>query len=398
MFKSISRNNRLFMLGNFLFALSYGLWMNLRQIHLLDLDATPAQIGTVFALVSLAGGLLPLPAGILSDRIGPKRVVLVAWAVAAAGALTAARAHTWLIASAGYIIFMLCIAANPATISYVLLNTPNQDREGAAESVMATVFASWPAAMIFAPALGGWIADRWSIQTDLWLGAIGLLMAVGSFSLATDTQPTNVPGRSSTRALLGNRQFITLAAYFSIAVMALYLGFILTPTYLEDGRGFSTSFIGVMFSLSSVGTLLFRTVVIKYKPRLSFAILVGAAALGTLWLWRANGQVSTGAAFILLGAIPTTWVVMQASIGRSVPEQVRGLALGITESLYYVGVALVSWLAGQFYGWTPAHDLPLIYGAVAILLILVLWAVVPLERQSLGGKRKAEGAMQETNV
>ena len=398
MFKSISRNNRLFMSGNFLFALSYGLWMNLRQIHLLDLDATPAQIGTVFALVSLAGGLLPLPAGILSDRIGPKRVVLAAWLIASAGTLIAALAHTWPLAAVGYIIFMLCIAANPATISYVLLNTTDQDREGSAERVMATVFASWPAAMIFAPALGGWIADRWSIQADLWMGTIGLLMAVGSFSLATDTQRTSVPGCSGPRVLLRNRQFIALAAYFSFAVMALYLGFILAPTYLEDAQGFSTGFIGVMFSLSSVGTLLFRNVVIKCKPRISFAVLVGAACLGTLALWQVKGQIWTGAAFVLLGAISTTWVVMQASIGRSVPEQVRGLALGLTESLYYGGVAVVSWLAGQLYGWTTTHKLPFIYGSVAMLIVLVVWTVVPLDRQTLGAGRKTKGAVQETNV
>jgi MFS family permease len=167
MFKSITRNNRVFMLGNFLFALSYGLWMNLRQIHLLDLGATPVEIGTVFALVALTGGLLPLPAGLLSDRVGPKRVILAAWLVAAAGALTAALARTWLLASAGYVIFMLCIAANPATVSYVLLNTPDRDTAGSAERVMATVFASWPAAMVFAPALGGLTAAWLGIQAVL---------------------------------------------------------------------------------------------------------------------------------------------------------------------------------------------------------------------------------------
>ena len=54
MFKSINRNNRLFMLGNFLFALSFGLWMNLRQLHLLAFGATAAEIGSVFALAAAA--------------------------------------------------------------------------------------------------------------------------------------------------------------------------------------------------------------------------------------------------------------------------------------------------------------------------------------------------------
>lgn len=392
MLKSINRNNRLFMLGNFLFAVSYGLWMNLRQLHLLDLGATPAEIGTVFALIALAGGLLPLPAGMLADRIGPKRVILVAWLLAFVGAFTAALARTWPFAGAGYVIFMLCIAANPATVSYVLLNTADHDREGSAEGVMATVFASWPAAMIFAPALGGLIADRLNIQADLWIGAAGLLLAVGVFALADNTQPTRVKGRSNPLVLVGNWHFVTLAIFFSIALTALYLGYALVPTYLEDARGFSAGFIGVLFSLSSVGTLLFRSVVIEFRPRLSFAILVSAVWLGTLGLWQARGEVWTGAAFLLLGAISTTWVVMQASIGRSVAEHARGFALGITESLYYGGIALASWLAGQFYAATPEHDLPLIFGLAAMLVVLVLWVVLPLRHQPSRAKREAEGA------
>ena len=381
MFKSISRNNRLFMLGNFLFALSYGLWMNLRQLHLLDLGATPAQIGTVFALVSMSGGLLPLPAGMLADRIGPKRVILAAWLIAAAGAMTAALARTWQSASIGYIIFMLCIAANPATVSYVLLNTIQGEKKDSAESVMATVFASWPAAMVFAPALGGLIADRLDIRADLWLGAGGLLAAVAVFMLAGNTQSTGAAERSNPRQLAGNRPFITLAVYFSVALAALYLGFALAPTYLEDARGFSTGSIGILFSISSIGMLLFRSVVIEFRPRLSYAILLGAAWLGTIILWLSGGAVWTGVAFMLLGAISTTWIVMQASIGRAVTENVRGLALGITEALYFGGVALASWLAGQLYGRTSAHDLPLIFGMAAILVVLGIWWVLTSKRQ-----------------
>lgn len=92
MFRDINHNNRLFMLGNFLFALSYGLWMNLRQLYLGDLGGSRAEIGTVFGVMALAGGALPLPAGILADRIGPKRVILGAWCLALLGTLIAASA------------------------------------------------------------------------------------------------------------------------------------------------------------------------------------------------------------------------------------------------------------------------------------------------------------------
>ncbi len=392
MFKSLNHNNRLFLLGNFLFALSYGLWMNLRQLHLLALRATPAEIGTVFAVVAVAGGLLPLPAGILADRIGPKRIILGAWAVAVAGALTAALAQSWPLAAAGYLIFTLCIAANPATVSYVLLNTPDRDKEGNAERVMATAFISYPVAMVFAPALGGLITDHWSIQADLWLGAAGLLAAVGVFALADDSRAATTGHQSSLR-LAGNRSFVSLAVFFTITLVALYLGYALVPTYLRDARGHSAGSIGILFSLSAVGMLLYRIVIVYLQPRSSFAVLVGLAWLGMLGLWRIRGDVGTGAVFVLLGAITATWVVMQASIGRAVPDDLRGLALGITEALYAGGIALASWLAGQLYGLTPAHDLPLLAGSAAILVMLILWELMPLGRQpSAAARASAVGA------
>jgi predicted MFS family arabinose efflux permease len=141
-----------------------------------------------------------------------------------------------------------------------------------------------------------------------------------------------------------------------------------------------------LFSIASVGALLFRSVVIRFRPRLSFAILLIASGLGTVSLCLTTGEVWNGAAFLLLGAISTTWVVMQASIGRSVPEHARGLVLGITESMYYGGIALASWLAGQLYVRTPAHDLPLICGSAATLIVLVCWTVVPAK-----GTRPAAG-------
>jgi predicted MFS family arabinose efflux permease len=276
---------------------------------------------------------------------------------------------------------MLCIAANPATVSYVLLNAAGRDGETTAEGVMATVFASWPAAMVVAPALGGAIADRWSIQADLWIGALGLLAAVVVVALAGDSQPERVP-TARVRTLVRSRHFALLATYFAIALIALYLGFALAPTYLEDARGYTRGTIGVLFSIASAGALLFRSVVIRFRARLSFAILLLSSCLGMVMLWQTHGPAWNGAAFLLLGGISTTWVVMQASIGRVVPAHVRGLALGITESMYYGGIALASWLAGQLYVRTPAHDLPLICGAAATLVVLACWAAVPLRSDS----------------
>lgn len=373
MFKEISRNNRLFMTANFLFALSYGLWMNLRQLHLGHLGATTVEIGTVMGIVALAGGLLPLPTGLLTDRIGPKRIILGAWCVAILGTIIAALATTWPMAGVGFAVYMLVIAANPATASYVMLNMTDHHQSGQAERVMATVFASWPAAMIFAPTLGGLIADRWGITGDLCLGIVGFGCAIACFALAADVRPVHTESKLGFRSILGNRRFFMLAIFFPIVMLTLYIGHMLLPTYFEGVRSYTTSAIGLLFSLLSIGSLFFNYVVSRLRPQWSFVVLVSAVWLGIFLIWQTDYPALMGLAFLLQGALSSFWLLSQATYGQSVTPEQRGSALGITETLAWGSAALASWLAGQLYVRTPSHDLPLIVGVVAILIVLLAW-------------------------
>ncbi len=374
MFKAINRNNRGFMLANFLFALSYGLWMHLRQLHLGDLGATPLEVGAVLGVISLAGGILPIPAGVLTDRIGPKRVMLAAWLLAALGTLVAAVATTWHAAGVGFAVFMLVIGANPATVSYVLLNTKDQQVENEAERVMATVFASWPAAMVFAPALGGVIADTLGIGADLWLGLLGFIASLLILMRLDDVRPeAPAKARQDWRVVRSNQRYLTLAIFYPLVVIALYLGYALVPTYLESVRGYSVGVIGTLFSVLSVGSLAANYVVGILRPRLSFAVLIVAVWLGTLAIWQTGNLVLVGVAFTLIGATSSMWLLAQTAVGESVSPSQRGLALGITESLAYGAIALASWAAGLLYEYTPAHDLPFIVGLIAMPVMLAIW-------------------------
>ncbi|MBL8154871.1 MAG: MFS transporter [Anaerolineae bacterium] len=387
MFQSINRNNRLFMLANFLFALSYGLWMHLRQLHLGDLGATPVEVGAILGVISMAGGVLPIPAGLLTDRIGPKRVIFASWLIAALGTLIAALATTWPVAGLGFAVFMLVIAANPATVAYVLLNTQDQPVEGEAERVMATVFASWPAAMVFAPALGGLIADRLGIGADLWIGVGGFIVSLLLLTRMEDVRPSAAQAQTDWRGILRSRRYLALAVFYPLAVVALYIGYALIPTYLDGVRGFSIGVIGTLFSVMSLGSLAANYVVGKLRPRLSFIVLIGVVWLGTLLIWQTGNAVLVSLAFAFLGAISSMWLLAQAAVGQVIAPTQRGLALGITETLAYVAIAGASWLAGQLYERTPTHEFPFIVGLGAMGIVLALWLV-----PSIGGLLSASDA------
>jgi MFS family permease len=75
----LSRNAKLYLVATVLMGLSNGIWGVIFYLYL-NLAAVgyqPDFIGNVFTVSSLATGLIALPAGLLCERLGPKRVILI---------------------------------------------------------------------------------------------------------------------------------------------------------------------------------------------------------------------------------------------------------------------------------------------------------------------------------
>jgi len=77
--RSFSRNARLYLLATALRGLSFGIWgvifylyLNLREVGF-----QPDFIGNMFTANALATGFIALPAGLLCERVGAKRAILV---------------------------------------------------------------------------------------------------------------------------------------------------------------------------------------------------------------------------------------------------------------------------------------------------------------------------------
>lgn len=383
MFALLNRSNRWFMLAVFLLALGYGLWMNLRPLYLERLGATPEQVGMVLGLVALAGGLMSIPAGLLADRIGPKRVMIAGYCLAGAGTALAAVAPTWEVAGVGFALFTFVFASNPASATLVLHHA-SQGQSGAQISrIVAVVFTAWPAAMVFAPALGGAMGDRFGLPAVLGLGALLIFVAAAVLTRTTDAAPNRGVARQSAMALFRNRGFLVLIVFFPLVIFAANLGTVLAPNFLETTRGLSLSVIGILFSVLSVGALIFNTFVGRLPmPRfIGLLIIAQIAGMGLLALFSPVWVL--GIAFVLLGTLPTIWVVSQSSYGQSVPASQRGTALGIAETLAAACVAVASVLAGQLYERTPSHEGPFVVAIVVLAGLLCALMLFPALRRAV---------------
>jgi len=75
----LSRNAKLYLVATVLQGLSFGIWgviFNL-YLNLPEVGFKLDFIGNVFSAGAIATGLVALPAGLLCERIGPKKALLV---------------------------------------------------------------------------------------------------------------------------------------------------------------------------------------------------------------------------------------------------------------------------------------------------------------------------------
>jgi MFS family permease len=376
MLKKIGRNNQLYMIANFLFAFGTGLWLNLRPLYLSELGAAPKQIGLALAIGGFSAGVLPIPAGIISDRFGPRRVMIVSWVLAFLGAILTALAPGWQFATLGIAIWSLVMAANPAVTSFVMLSMPDELRGEHLEKAFSWVFRVWPFAMLFAPAVGGWIANRWGIRTNLWIGGAAYLAATLILFLTKEVKAEKSTTRFSFAGLRNNRNYWILAGFFTVLVLVQQVGYSLMPNFLEEVARFSQAQIGVLFSVSFLGAFMGNILVARVQPRTGFIILVSASWVGMLILLAPAQLFLAGIAFFFFGGITTMWLIKAASSGRAVSAADQGIAFGLIESLGFLATSAAAGIAGVLYDATPAHSVPILASIIGIPLVFVGWLFI----------------------
>ena len=376
MLKIIGRNNQLYMVANFLFAFGTGLWLNLRPLYLADLGAVPKQIGLALAIGGFSAGVLPIPAGVISDRFGPRRVIIVSWFMAILGAILTASASTWQFATLGILIWSLTMASNPAVTSFVMLSMPVELRGENLEKAFSSVFRVWPFAMLFAPAVGGWIANHWGIRTDLWIGGVAYLAAILIFFITEEVKAERTNTTFQFAELRKNRNYWILAGFFTVLVLSQQVGYSLLPNFLEEVGSFSQTQIGVLFSVSFLGAFMGNLLVARVQPRFGMIVLVTGSWVGMLLLFAPGQPFLAGIAFFFFGGITTMWLIKAASSGRAVSAANQGIAFGLIESLGFLATSGAAGLAGVLYDATPTHTLPILASIIGIPLVFVGWLII----------------------
>ncbi|MFJ4683374.1 MFS transporter [Streptomyces sp. NPDC088789] len=266
-------------------------------------SGTPAQAGLVMALSALPRAVLMLGGGVLADRLGPRRVVIVSDLVRCGAALAVAAllflgspglwplAVLALVFGAVDAVFVPAVGAMPPRIT-----APDQLARVQGMRGLATRCAS----VIGAPlgglgiALGG-AAAAFGAAALLIAVSVPLLMAVRVRRLPETEDGTGGDGGGARGELRAGLRYIRrhpVLAPLMLAIALGDLGFVgplnVGVALLADERGWGASGLGWVIAGFSVGAgaaslLLTARGRLPYAGRLAaYSLLGGAVAIGTL--------------------------------------------------------------------------------------------------------------------
>jgi len=355
----------------------------------------PALVGLAMGIYGLTQGILQIPFGLASDRLGRKRVIIFGLLVFAAGSFMAAAAE-----SLGWLIVGRSLQGAGAVSAAVTALLADQTRDEVRTKAMAMVGASiglmFALSLVAAPLLAVRIglAGLFAVTGAMALGCIAV---VAWWTPAEPLQHKNMP-RGKLSDVLNHSGLLRLdVGVFVLHAVQLAMWVAIPALLVQAGlpkeQHWYVYLPAVLASFVVMGMTLFPLERRGYL-RAVFLGSVGVIALVQVGLLLVAGQPSIGALAALLFVFFCGFNVLEASqpsmASRIAPPHARGAALGVYNTLQSLGF----FAGGAVGGWVAKNvGVQGLFAACAGLMLLWLAVAWPMRAPAQG--RSAEQVLAD---
>jgi MFS family permease len=317
-------------------------------------------IGEALGIYGLTQGLLQIPFGLLSDKVGRKVMIVFGLTLFGIGSAVAAVSTT-----IGGVIVGRALQGSGAVGSVILALVADLTAEENRTKAMALVGISIGLSFIIALVAGPIIASFIGVAGIFWLMVVLALLGIAILLLAVPNPPRLRVHRDAEAvpALIGaalrDKELLRLDFGIFVLHAMLTASFLVVPGLLGETLAMPVHdqwMVYLPVLVLSVAVML-PAIIVAEKYRRMKGVFVGAvAALAASQIMLLCGA---GNLFVLLAALLlffSAFNVMEASlpslITKAAPPDAKGTAMGLYSSLQFLGI----FAGGVIGGFAHQHD------------------------------------------
>lgn len=341
--------------------------------------STPTTIGLALGVYGLAQALLQIPYGMLSDRVGRKRMITIGLLIFALGSVVAALSGSIYGVIAGRILQ----GAGAVGSTLLALNadlTKPENRTKAMAMIGIIIGLSFALAVVLGPVLNAWIG----VSGIFWFTAVLALLGIAVL-YGIVPKPITTRSHRDTQAVpalfkrvLRDGQLLRLDfGIFALHTM-LTASFLALPGVLDKSAGLDVHDQWMLYlPVLVVSVILMLPLIIigeakrKMKPVFLGAIVVLGLSQLALWAWHSDLVEFA----VLLTLFFAAFNLMEASlpslISKAAPADAKGTAMGVYSSSQFFGIFVGGTLGGWIFGIGGAGGVFLFAAVVALIWFVV---------------------------
>ncbi len=342
--------------------------------YAIEFGANEVMVSLLISGYALARALVDLPAGILGDRRGQKRVMGYGLILIAASSLLAGLAFNYWVLLAVRVVEGVGSAFYVTSSTALLAKSVPTEKRG---RYMSYYVAALLMGGISGPAVGGYVAFVWGLSAPFFFYALaagtGLVLMV-LFLPAAQPMPT---GHSVSLGEVGrimrNPSFLlvnlaTLSAFF---VRGGFNG-VIFPLWSEGKFGFNTAVIGLLLTfaaIASLGTMVpSGHIADRYGRKLPFMASLLLTALVLPLVFFSDSFSTLTMMMVFYGLAIGLHGPMAAWAADLAPPESMGTAIGV-----YRMIADFGWVLGPLVLASVAQATGPIANNIAPFLVAAIW-------------------------
>jgi MFS family permease len=323
--------------------------------------ASPYLIGEALGIYGLTQGLLQIPFGLLSDKVGRKVMIVLGLILFGIGSAVAA-----LSTSIGGVIIGRALQGSGAVGSVILALVADLTKEENRTKAMALVGITIGGSFMIALVAGPIIANFVGVSGIFWLMvALALLgIAITEFVVPSPRRVRVHRDAEAVPALIGavlrDKELLRLDFGIFVLHAMLTASFLVVPGLLRDTLNAQVRDQWMVYLpvLAVSVAVMLPAIIVAEKYRRMKGVFVGAVA--ALVVSQIMLYLGAGNLFVVLAALIvffSAFNVMEASlpslITKAAPADAKGTAMGLYSSLQFLGIfagGVVGGLAHQRWG------------------------------------------------